>query len=133
MMEAENYAVVDDDGNIVNVIIWDGVSQWSPPEGCTAVRCGENLCAIGGTYKDGKFTSPPAPELPDVDLVSQAEQLKVTLMSEATQQISILQDAVDLEMATDDEKLQLTAWKKYRVLLNRVDTSSSSISWPKKP
>lgn len=47
IMEAENYSVVDDDGNIVNVIIWNGVSKWSPPDGCTADRCGENLCAIG--------------------------------------------------------------------------------------
>ncbi|HHL1887459.1 TPA: tail fiber assembly protein, partial [Klebsiella pneumoniae] len=39
-----------------------------------------------------------------------------------------------LEMATDDEKTRLAAWKKYRVLLNRVDTSTApDIKWPEKP
>ncbi|EFB3321859.1 tail fiber assembly protein [Escherichia coli] len=34
-----------------------------------------------------------------------------------------LQDAVDLGIATEEESSLLAAWKKYRVLLNRVDTS----------
>ncbi|ABX66452.1 hypothetical protein SE2072C2_16880 [Salmonella enterica] len=37
-------------------------------------------------------------------------------------------------VATDDEKAQLDEWKKYRVLVNRVDTSTATkIDWPKKP
>lgn len=37
-------------------------------------------------------------------------------------------------VATDDEKVQLDEWKKYRVLVNRVDTSTApKIDWPKKP
>jgi len=31
------YYIVDQKGEIVNVIEWDGVSPWSPPAGCTAV------------------------------------------------------------------------------------------------
>ncbi|EEO0299967.1 tail fiber assembly protein, partial [Salmonella enterica] len=42
-----------------------------------------------------------------------------------------LQDAVDLEEATDEEKARLNAWKKYRVLVNRVDTSKPE--WPEAP
>ncbi|EDS2906156.1 tail fiber assembly protein, partial [Salmonella enterica subsp. houtenae] len=34
-------------------------------------------------------------------------------------------------IATDDEKAQLTEWKKYRVLVNRVDTSRPI--WPEIP
>ncbi|XHX67357.1 hypothetical protein GU833_06745 [Photorhabdus akhurstii] len=34
-----------------------------------------------------------------------------------------LQDAIDLDIAIDAEKQTLTEWKKYRVLLNRVDCS----------
>ncbi|PPX14829.1 tail fiber assembly protein [Escherichia coli] len=57
--------------------------------------------------------------------------MKQTLMDEASLKISILQDAVDLDMATGDEKTRLTSWKKYRVLLNRVDTlTAPDISWP---
>ncbi|QWT43017.1 tail fiber assembly protein [Dickeya dadantii] len=55
---------------------------------------------------------------------------KVRLLNDATKEITPLQDAVDLEMATDDEKAPLTAWKKYRVLLNRVDTSTATVRAP---
>ncbi|MTD72748.1 phage tail protein [Escherichia coli] len=45
-----------------------------------------------------------------------------------------LQDAVDLEIATEEEASLLAAWKKYRVLLNRVDTSvAPDIEWPAVP
>ncbi|MGA6000816.1 tail fiber assembly protein, partial [Escherichia coli] len=45
-----------------------------------------------------------------------------------------LQDAVDLDMATDDETKLLLAWKKYRVLLMRVNTSTAlDIEWPTSP
>ena len=47
---------------------------------------------------------------------------------------SILQDAVDLEIATEEERSLLEAWNKYRVLLNRVDTSTApDIEWPANP
>ncbi|EAO5314990.1 tail fiber assembly protein [Salmonella enterica] len=32
-------------------------------------------------------------------------------------------------MATDDEKAQIDEWKKYRALVNRVDTTNPD--WPK--
>ncbi|RLX81228.1 phage tail protein, partial [Escherichia coli] len=39
-------------------------------------------------------------------------------------------DAADLEIATEEEISLLEAWKKYRVLLNRVDTSvAPDIEW----
>lgn len=131
-MVPESYAVVNSDGLIINVVVWDGVTEWAPPEGAQAVRCGDNLCGIGGTYKDGVFAAPPEPEVPKEDLISQAEQQKANLIAEASQTISILQDAVDLDMATDEERTQLTTLKKYRVLLSRVDTSKApDIDWPK--
>ncbi|WP_148097668.1 tail fiber assembly protein, partial [Trabulsiella odontotermitis] len=45
-----------------------------------------------------------------------------------------LQDAVDLDMATDDDVQSLTTWKKYRVLLSRVNPDDApDIEWPEKP
>ncbi|ANP05803.1 phage tail protein [Escherichia coli] len=41
----------------------------------------------------------------------------------ASEHIAPLQDAVDLEITTEEETSLLEAWNKYRVLLNRVDTS----------
>ncbi|EJT7453870.1 tail fiber assembly protein, partial [Escherichia coli] len=94
-MVPESYAVVNSDGLIINIVVWDGVTEWEPPEGTHAVRCGDNLCGIGGTYKEGVFNVPPEPEVPKEDLISQAEQQKANLIAEASQTISILQDAVD--------------------------------------
>ncbi|EBS4306946.1 tail fiber assembly protein [Salmonella enterica subsp. enterica] len=60
-----------------------------------------------------------------------AEETKNRLLQMASGKIAPLQDAVDLYIATDDEKAQLAEWKKYRVLVNRVDTSRPI--WPEIP
>ncbi|EHJ1676496.1 tail fiber assembly protein, partial [Salmonella enterica] len=65
------------------------------------------------------------------DRLHEAEGTKSRLLQMASGKIAPLQDAVDLGIATDDEKAQLDEWKKYRVLINRVDTSAPS--WPDKP
>lgn len=67
-------------------------------------------------------------EIPD------AEYKKAQLLSEATAKITPLQDSLDTGMETDDEKALLTAWKTYRVLLSRIDTSKApDIEWPQRP
>lgn len=63
--------------------------------------------------------------------VAAAEQKKAFLLAEANIAIAPLQDAFDLDMATDAEKALLLAWKKYRVLLMRVDTAKPE--WPTPP
>ncbi|CAM4057539.1 tail fiber assembly protein [Xenorhabdus thuongxuanensis] len=68
------------------------------------------------------------------ELQQQAESQKQQLMFSAANSIAPLQDAVDLGMATDAEKSALTAWRKYRVLLNRVDCATvPDIQWPEPP
>ncbi|HIH9557468.1 TPA: tail fiber assembly protein [Klebsiella pneumoniae] len=63
--------------------------------------------------------------------VAAADQQKKELIAQVTADISILQDAVALNMATDEEKSQLTSLQAYRVQLNRVDTSlAPDIVWP---
>lgn len=63
-----------------------------------------------------------------------AESKKASLMSKAASVIEPLQDSVELNMATDDEKEKLTSWKVYRVLLNRIDISDAeNIIWPEVP
>ncbi|MFS1538232.1 MAG: tail fiber assembly protein [Candidatus Phlomobacter fragariae] len=59
------------------------------------------------------------------ELIAEAEDEKFALMQNASDIISPLQDAIDLDMAIEEEKKQLKAWKKYRVLLNRIDTSTA--------
>ena len=66
--------------------------------------------------------------------IREAEETKNSLMQVASEHIAPLQDAVDLEIATEEETSLLEAWKKYRVLLNRVDTSTAQdIEWPALP
>ncbi|EDJ3944503.1 tail fiber assembly protein [Salmonella enterica subsp. enterica] len=61
----------------------------------------------------------------------EAEGTKSRLLQMASEKIAPLQDAVDLGLATNEEKNQLAEWKKYRVLVNRVDTSNPD--WPEQP
>ena len=66
--------------------------------------------------------------------IREAEETKNNLMQVASEHIAPLQDAADLEIATEKETSLLEAWKKYRVLLNRVDTSTApDIEWPTNP
>lgn len=61
-------------------------------------------------------------------------QQKASLLSRANNEIDWLQDAVDLNLATDSEKQRLNDWKAYRIELNRTDISGpESVSWPSVP
>ncbi|EMK2700087.1 tail fiber assembly protein [Providencia sp. Me1] len=67
-------------------------------------------------------------------LVEQAEQEKAQRLEEANATITYLQDAIEVGLDDDDYQAKLTAWKTYRVLLSRVDTSTApDIDWPEKP
>lgn len=69
---------------------------------------------------------------PTQEEISAANAKKLqSLRKVADSEISWRQDAVDAEIATDDEVTELAAWKKYRVLLMRVDTSNPE--WPEMP
>ena len=70
---------------------------------------------------------------PVIDPVVVAEGTQRQLLAEAREKIAILQDAVDLGMATEDEKFQLIEWKKYRVLLTRIKPEDAPETWPMKP
>lgn len=73
---------------------------------------------------------PPSPE----KLVAQAEETRRDLRARADSEIAWRKDAVDAEIATTEEIASLAEWKKYRVLLMRVDTSTApDIEWPTPP
>lgn len=56
------------------------------------------------------------------------------LIKEANNEISNLQDAVDADIATDQQVETLKKWKKYRFELNNIDmTTFPNINWPLKP
>lgn len=81
---------------------------------------------------DGKVFTAPVIETQEPVFI--ATSRKAAAMDEAGQVMAPLQDAVDVGMATDAEAALLTEWKKYRVLLNRVDVSAApDITWPAAP
>lgn len=63
--------------------------------------------------------------------VAAADKQKSELMEKVSAEISVLSDAVNLDMATTTEKSQLVELQTYRVLLRRIDTSNApDIEWP---
>lgn len=74
------------------------------------------------------------PELTREQMIIKAEMVKENLLSAAANAIAPLQDAVDLDIATETEIASLALWKKYRVMVNRVNPENApDISWPKEP
>ncbi|EHL81786.1 tail fiber assembly protein [Citrobacter portucalensis] len=66
--------------------------------------------------------------------ITQATQQKESLLALATSKIAPLQDAVDLDIATEAEAVLILAWKKYRVLLNRIKPNDAPYNnWPDMP
>jgi len=78
------------------------------------------------------LAEPPAPT--QEELVELAEIKKSSLLKKTNEVITPLQDAQELNIAFDGELAKLNAWKKYRVLLNRVNTAEApDIVWPAPP
>ncbi|MCR9031246.1 tail fiber assembly protein [Citrobacter amalonaticus] len=65
------------------------------------------------------------------ELIAMAEQERSSLRAIADAEIAWRQDAVDVGIATNEETAALVDWKKYRVLLMRVDTAKPD--WPTLP
>ncbi|MCX7133097.1 tail fiber assembly protein [Aeromonas sp.] len=66
-------------------------------------------------------------------MTAQAQQHKTAQLAAASGMIATLQDAVDLAMATPAEEASLLDWKRYRVMLTRIDVSAHPITWPISP
>lgn len=67
------------------------------------------------------------------DIQYQNQSIKTALIDEANEKIAVLQDVIDLDMCESNENEQLKQWKKYRILLTRVDTSDVNALFPEKP
>jgi len=134
-------------------IIHDG-QQWTYPTDLRGTKVysietgAETTLQELGEIPDGYTTLKPASEFDSWDgkkwqldknkqhqyEVNQASTKKNQLLAEATMQISYLQDAVDSQIASEQEMQLLIEWKKYRVLINRIDIEQApNIEWPNKP
>lgn len=84
-----------------------------------------------GANKDGNPAWIDIPPLSAEQQIVQAEQKRATLRSNADKEIAWRQDAFDAGIAATEETAALSEWKKYRVLLMRVDTEKPV--WPTPP
>jgi len=51
-------------GLVDNMVLWDGVTEWTPPEGVTMVSNPPAGVGIGWAYSGGTFTAPTPPPAP---------------------------------------------------------------------
>ena len=127
--------IVFDDTGLINSASYDASTLW--PQGffvseVAQVPEGFSLPVPGGKWVfDG--TTIAEKIMTAAELIAHAEQIRAEKIAAASAAIAPLQDAVELECATDDEKARLPAWKKYRVDLSRLDISAPEISWPEAP
>ena len=54
------------DNTVINTVLWDGESDWTAPEGTTAVIAPEGV-GIGWTRVDGEWVAPEPPPAPVED------------------------------------------------------------------
>lgn len=66
-------------------------------------------------------------------IIKQNKAKQNSLINEANDKIVVLQDTIDLGMQKNDEEARLIQWKKYRILLTRIDTSNVNVIFPEKP
>lgn len=54
------YAVLDKDGVVVNVVVWDGVTPWNPPDGHTVQEDVDVVADMKDVWaeKHSKFMKP---------------------------------------------------------------------------
>ncbi|NIG44647.1 tail fiber assembly protein [Enterobacter sp. Acro-832] len=98
-------------------------------EYCQLIQAQQNGMEITPGADGGPVLTEPV-----IDYAAQAQQVKNSLRLTADAEISWRQDAVDAGIATAGETAALAEWKRYRVLLMRVDTSKAPvIEWPTQP
>ena len=134
-------------------IIHDG-QQWIYPKDLRGTKIysietgGETILQEVGEIPDGFTELKPTSEFDSWDgkkwqfdknkqhkyEVNQASIKKNQFLAEAASQLSYLQDAVDSQIASEQEAQLLVEWKKYRVLINRIDIElAPNIEWPNQP
>ena len=80
-----------------------------------------------------EFLELSKPKITKEDIIFNNKIRKDNLIIEANEKIKILEDIIELEMQETNEEEQLKEWKRYRILLTRIDTNNIDIKFPSKP
>jgi len=130
--QAANYAVVDGNGNVTNVISYDGVSLYNPPAGSSLVK--SDTAGIGWTYSNEQF-SPPVPPTPTV--TQQVTSALAAGLSVSSTDYSGLNGTYALDQSSQNQVNAVTTY----ILLNGtfpgggstmpwVDQTGAAHQWP---
>lgn len=125
------YAVVKD-GTVLNIVEWDGEQNWQPAEGDAVLV--EQTTGIGWSFDGTAFSAPPVPEKSKEELISEAGQTKMSLLSNADSVTDYWRTELALGIIDDTDKAKLTVWMKYIKAVKAIDTSTApDINWPERP
>jgi hypothetical protein len=116
-----NYAIIDQNGNVISVILWNGETGWTPPTDCTAIQ--SDVAVVGGTYSDGVFYPPANPLIaPALDLLTKSD----TTMHRITEAVCL-----GLNLWTNPDVVTFVDYRRaLRDIVNGTDTTSVSLPAP---
>ena len=83
--------IIIKDGTVENIIEWDGVTNWSPPPGCTIELVDEySAISMRWTKVEGVWTAPPAPDPIVPQVIPMNKALKQLVISGIYEQAATL-------------------------------------------
>ena len=120
---------------------------WVSVEGVVGIEQGWSAHENDGEWSFEPYTPPPpTPEqiiASQSSTLQQLNQLAAAQKAALTNRIGVINDAIEFEEATQQEiaelpirQVQLTAWKRYAVLLGRVTAQEGwppNVIWPEQP
>lgn len=68
-MLLNKWLVIQDD-TVINIIVWDGVSAWAPPDGCTIIPAEDQTICIGWKIVDNVWVAPSTSEENTIEATS---------------------------------------------------------------
>ncbi len=83
-----SYLVIKDE-QVMNAVVWDGVSDWTPPEGTTVELAPEGV-GIGWTRVDGNWVAPEPPAPPAEDPLKVSARAKLAALGLTEEEIAAL-------------------------------------------
>lgn len=91
------------------------------------------------SLQQGQWLAEALPAVPPNDPLT-AEQraaaagaYRDALLADATLRMDPLNDAMELGIATQEEKALLNAWRMYRLAVGRVVVTEEPLAWPSRP
>lgn len=82
------YLVIKDE-QVINTVVWDGVSDWTPPEG-TTVELAPAHVGIGWTRVGGEWVAPEPPLAPVENPAKASARAKLASLGLTEEEISAM-------------------------------------------